>query len=305
VDKLWSVLFGLVALFCLALFAIAPAMGWWLPPYVSSFGGEIDNLFYVILWVTAFFFVLTEGLLVWNMWRAATVPHPPKSPFVHGNHKLELVWTIIPAALLVLLAVVQISAWAQIKYQSRMPKPDGAVQQMIVSARQWEWRIRYPNSAEMRRWEQDPKAAEAYWRAAMYPYEDEKQYDDVHVVNELHCWKGNKVLVHLKTRDVLHSMFIPILRLKQDAVPGKSIQVWFDCTDFNTRRDKDGAWKDGYDPKKDSFGNADRVWDIACAEYCGTRHSMMKGRLFVHETREDFLAWLEWAQQQQQQRQAP
>src|SRR5262245_24420016 len=106
-------------------------MGWWLPPYVSSFGGETDNLFYVILWVTAFFFVLTEGLLVWNMWRSAATPHPAKTPFVHGNHKLELIWTVIPAVLLVLLAVVQISAWAAIKYQSRMPKPDGTTQQLI------------------------------------------------------------------------------------------------------------------------------------------------------------------------------
>jgi cytochrome c oxidase subunit 2 len=302
-NKFWPILFGFITLFALGLFVISPMMGWWLPPYVSTFGGEADNLFYVILWVTAFFFVLTEGILLYNMWRSASETPPAKAPFVHGNHRLELVWTLVPAVLLVLLAVVQISAWARIKYASKMPKPDGVTQQLVVSARQWEWRVRYPNVAETEAMRNDPKQAEAYWRVAAYPYEDEKQSDEVHVANEVHCWKGNKVLIHLRTRDVLHSFFIPILRLKQDAVPGKSIQVWFEATDFNAKfNPATGKWEDGFNPKTGEFAQKDRIWDLACAEYCGTRHSMMKGRLFVHETREDYLKWLQSAEDAQNQR---
>lgn len=302
-NKFWSLLFGLVILMALGLFIMAPAMGWWLPPIHSTFGGAVDNLFYVILWVTAFFFVLTEAILIWNLYRAAAQPAAGKAPYVHGSHRLELVWTIVPAVLLALLAIVQIGTWTEIKYQSRMPKPDGNTQQIVLSARQWEWRLRYPSVREMAAWQKDPTGAEAYARIASYPYEDEKQIDEVHVANEVHCWKGNKVLIHLKTRDVLHSFFVPVLRLKQDAVPGKSIRVWFEATEANTRfNDKTGRWEDGYDARTRSFGNQDRIWEVACAEYCGTRHSMMKGRLFVHESREDFLRWLAQAEQEQNQR---
>ncbi len=56
---------------------------------------------------------------------------------------------------------------------------------------------------------------------------DHPQIDDVHLVNELHTWKGADVKIYLKTQDVIHSFFLPNLRLKQDALPGKTIPMWF------------------------------------------------------------------------------
>jgi len=302
VSKLWSVLFAVVNIACVALFAVAPAMGWWLPLNVSSFGGEIDNLFMFILWVTTFFFLLTEGLLVYAMWKYASEPGR-KAAYVHGSHTLEVMWTLVPAVILVLIGFVQIKSWENIKYASRMPRPDRYTQQMAVEARQWEWRVRYPSPDRLLAWEKDGKKA--------LDFGSTPHFDDVHVVNEIHVWRyqegdrPQRVLIHLKTRDVLHSFFVPVLRLKQDALPGKTIPVWFMAMDYNAApkpaSDKPGEmqWVDGYNPHTDKWDQEDRVWDLACAEYCGTRHSMMKGRLFVHRDREDFLEWLRAAEKAQ------
>ena len=310
-HKLWSLLFGVIAFLCVLLFLVAPAAGWWLPRNVSSFGGDVDILFYVILAITAFFFVLTEAMLVYNMFAFGHEPGR-RSPFVHGHHKLEVIWTLVPGVLLIIIAVVQIKTWENIKYQSKMPKPDGSVLQIVVQARQWEWRTRYPSPAQLVDWEANPDGAVQYSKVASYPYEDYQQVDEVHGVNEIHCWMGKpgsndgKVLIHLKTRDVIHSFFLPHLRLKQDALPGKSIPVWFQANDYNTARNPaTKRWEDGFDPKTGKWGQDDCVWDLACAEFCGARHSMMKGRLYVHKDKADFLEWLKWAQKEQDRRTLP
>lgn len=125
-GKAWSVLFGAVFLASFGLFLVAPFIpGWWLPRNVSSFGGEIDVLFYVILAMTGFFFVLTEGVLIYNMWQFAHVPER-KAEYVHGNHRLELFWTAIPAVLLLFIAIVQIRTWEHIKYLARFPEANAA-----------------------------------------------------------------------------------------------------------------------------------------------------------------------------------
>ncbi len=310
-QKYWSVLFAVVLLLCFGLTAAAPVMGWWLPLNVASFGDQVDLLFYVILIVTTFFFILTEALLVYAMWKFAAEPGR-KAAFVHGNHTLEMMWTAVPGILLIVLGVVQINAWADIKYTTRMPKPNGQTQQMEVTARQWEWRVRYPSPARMAEWEKDPKKAETF--------DTVPHIDDIHAVNEVHVWSHQKsdtekqrVLIHLKTRDVIHSFFLPNLRLKQDALPGKSIPVWFMSEDYNTKKNDKGQWQDGYDPKSDTWNeynekkgtwtHPDRVWDLACAEFCGARHSMMKGKLFVHKDKTDFLEWLTAAEKAQNARQ--
>ena len=71
-NKVWSILFGVVMAGCFVGFAISPLMGWWMPEGVSSHADDVDNLFYIILWITTFFFILTEALLVYFMWRYAT-----------------------------------------------------------------------------------------------------------------------------------------------------------------------------------------------------------------------------------------
>jgi cytochrome c oxidase subunit 2 len=161
--------------------------------------------------------------------------------------------------------------------------------------------MRYPSSDRMSAFQKTPKS---------HGWEDPRDFaenphiDDVHVVNEVHVWKNAKVLVHLKTRDVIHSFYLPNMRLKQDALPGKVIPVWFEPTESNTIRVGD-QWQDGRG--RDEKGNPKEfkyVWELACAELCGWGHYVMQGRLYVHENRADFEAWLAEAAKHQNATQA-
>lgn len=297
---------------CLGLFLVAPFMGWWLPEAVSTHAWDVDFLFYVILYITGFFFVLTELILVCFMYRYGTQadgrPPVPKTSMVasmlrpvtgilNEPHKIEIAWTIVPAGILLYIAFAQIGTWAEVKYQSRLA---GFLQGKTpivaeVSARQFEWRVRTASRSRTETFlaGQDKEGFDAFAR--------NPHADDVHGVNELHVIKDHPVLIHLGTRDVIHSFNLPHMRVKQDALPGKTLKVWFTPTKANTRKNDTGRWEDGYNPVTKQPDHH-HVWDLACAELCGWGHYRMVGRLYVHETREDYLDWLADAELRQNER---
>jgi cytochrome c oxidase subunit 2 len=275
------------------LFVVAPFAGWWLPKNVSSYGGGVDGLFYLILAITGFFFILTEAILVYNIFKFGNPAPDTKAQYIHGNHKLEMFWTAIPAAVLLLIALLQIRTWEDIKYRSRMPQPttdqkdQDNFQFFEVSARQFEWRVRYPTAENMRKVNSEwgSKGTEP---DTVRKWSREHEYDDIHYVNEVHTWKNANVRFYLATKDVLHSFYLPNLRLKQDAVPGKIIPVWFKATESNIEWDEaNGTWRKGDE------------WDLACAELCGWGHYKMIGRLYVHKDKADYDRWLKQAEEEQ------
>ena len=87
-QKFWSIVFGAVMLGALLLFVVSPFVGWWLPKNVATFGGGIDDLFYLILIITGFFFVLTEAILVYNLFKFHYRPGQ-KAAYIHGNHNIS------------------------------------------------------------------------------------------------------------------------------------------------------------------------------------------------------------------------
>jgi cytochrome c oxidase subunit 2 len=288
VGKGWAVFFGVILAATFLIWLAAPAMGWWLPENIATFGGEVDGLFFIILALTGFFFILTEALMVYCMWKYAYRPGE-KADYVEGNNRLEMLWTAVPAAILLFIAFAQIGAWERIKYATRMPPPHQVVQ---VTARQWEWRIRYPAGPDADRFNardaNEKEAAEIGAKSRRWG--EMPAEDDVHLANELHTWKGAKVKIYLKTVDVLHSFGIPNLRLMQDALPGKTIPMWFEAMEANTKKiagDPAAKTRDAWvipDPKK--------AWEIACKELCGNGHYRMRGLLYVHETEADYKDWL-------------
>jgi cytochrome c oxidase subunit 2 len=317
VGKFWSILFGVTMLACGLSFVVAPFVGWWMPEGVSTHAAAIDHLFLVILYVTGFFFVLTEALLVYFMYvygskedgkppvaEKSELPGWLKSfvvPLKLDNpHNIEIGWAIVPAAILLYIAFAQIDTWADVKYQSRIVQQEkGMVSEQIhVSARQFEWRMRYPSVARFKEWMSDKKSKET---VDYKSFGKTSQSDDIHVVNELHLWKDYPVLVHLDTRDVLHSFNLPNFRIKQDALPGKQIPVWFTPTKSNVTWDGE-ICLDGWNPVTKQGGDIDHVWDIPCAELCGWGHYRMIGRVYVHENREDFEKWLSIAEKKQNSR---
>jgi cytochrome c oxidase subunit II len=310
-NKLWSVLFGVVMLACAVGFGIAPWMGWWMPTGVSSHAHDVDFLFDIILYITAFFFFLTEGILVYFLWQytQADGKRPavssnvakPAAPIIN-EHYVELAWTLVPAAILIYIAIAQVDTWANIKYESRKQHTESktASLQVALSARQFEWRFRYPSAERYKKWLADKSATQRDFDS----FGRIPQADDVYVVNELHIYQDHQVVVQLTTRDVIHSFNLPNFRVKQDALPGKLIPVWFitkkDFECWNTAwDDAKNRYVDGIDPKTgkpavDANGNPSKefTYDIPCAELCGWGHYRMIGRVFVHKDEGDFLNWL-------------
>ena len=205
-GRFWSLFFLLVPILGVACFVMAPGMNIWLPRDISASGeGDvIDNLFYFILILTGVVFVATEVIMFWFLWCYDAQKNANPVKFSHGNHNLEIVWTIIPAGTLLFIAIVQMEPWIGMTID--VPKKPGL--EIEVVARQFEWRIRYPGPD-----------------GVLYTQ------DDLHMVNDLHVPVNRQVLVHLKSMDVLHSFFLPNLRFKQDAMPGSTIPIWFTPTE--------------------------------------------------------------------------
>jgi cytochrome c oxidase subunit II len=253
--RYWSVLFGLAAFLSVLAFVYAPfSPDWWLPeagsptPHViSTFGREIDSLFVIILWITGIVFIGTQVVLVWAQYRFADQLDAQGKPvrpaqYFHGSQRLEVIWTIIPAAILVFIALYQMGTWASIKFRSAVPRVPALAE---ITGRQFQWVMRYPGT--------DGKLNTS---------------DDLFTVNDLHFVKNKQSLIYLKSSDVLHSFYLPILRIKQDAVPGMTIPVWFDS---------------------DTAGS----FELACAELCGWGHYKMRGKVTVHETDAEFQKWFD------------
>lgn len=252
-SRYWSLLALLVTILgVFTFFYSANELKIWLPQDRSSHGRDIDSLFYFILVLTAVVFVATEGALFYFMWKYAAGSNTQPVKYTHGSHTLEIVWTIIPAATLLFIAIFQFNSWAQTKMRNPIYGADGMrgvnpatgvnddmLPTVEVVARQWEWRVRYPGKDGLL-----------------------GTQDDLFTVNELHVPANKDTVVLLKSNDILHSFFIPNMRVKQDAVPGMEIPVWFK-------------------PVKED-GESEYEVDIVCAEHCGPRHYAMKGRLYVH-----------------------
>jgi cytochrome c oxidase subunit 2 len=221
-----------------------------LPEAISTYAPDIDGLFMVILWITLFFFVLTEGLLVYFIVKyRARGREPGKAKHTHGSHTLELAWTFVPGLILFCLAVFQAETWGNIKYKGEMPKEgDPGVEVVEVYGMQFQWHFRYLGSG----------ASVA------------DRSDDVVKSSELHVPAGRKILLKLQTRDVLHSFWLPNVRLKQDLLPGQTIRQWFEITP----------------------GEHEGPYYVVCAELCGNLHTTMKGLLVVHDEA-GYRAWLE------------
>lgn len=246
-NKLWSLLFLSVPILGIWMSFWAPGAGFGMPRDVSTHGHMIDHLFLFCTVLTSVVFVATELLLVAFMWKYDRRTNRAPVKYTHGSHNLEIIWTILPAATLLFIAIYQMEAWAEVKID-KPARHDALVE---VVARQFEWRVRYPG--------QDGKLGTA---------------DDIHSVNEMHVPVDSTILVELKSMDVLHDFFLPNLRVKQDAVPGKMIPVWFTATEIDE-------------------------YDLVCAELCGWGHYKMKGRLIV-ESRADFDRWLAETYRKQQ-----
>lgn len=213
----------------------------WLPENVSTYGPEIDGVMTLIYWVTAAWFVLAMGTFVAFLVRYRQRPGA-RAAYVRGERLGEALWVLVPVAVVLLLDLWIDARGAPVWARVKRERPATALV-VRVTAKQFNWEVQYPGPD------------------GRFGTEDDRTLD-----NELHVPVGQPVRVQLASRDVIHSFFVPHLRLKQDVVPGRSIEAWFEAT-------RPGRY------------------ELPCAELCGFGHSGMKGWLHVHSP-EDYARWV-------------
>jgi len=177
-------------------------MASWFPENVSTFGGDVDGIFWLIFYITTVWFFLTEGLIVYFVIRYRRKPGT-KAAYVLGDTRTQLAWVVVPLVIVIVLDLLidirSTEVWAKIK--GRMPPADVTVR---VMGKQFNWEFTYPGP--------DGK----------FGTEDDRRVD-----NDLHVPVGKVVRLILTSKDVIHSFFLPHARLKQDVVPGREIPAWF------------------------------------------------------------------------------
>jgi cytochrome c oxidase subunit 2 len=213
-------------------------MNWMLDPSVSTYGPEIDRLYYIILVITGLVFVLTEVLLVYFLFKYRA-REGQTAAYIHGSTQAEVIWTAIPFLIVVGLALLSMGVWDRIKDPSTFPT-DGY--EIRVTARQFEWEARYPGA--------DGQLDTA---------------DDFTLLNRLNIPVDRPVVLHLESEDVIHSFFVHDFRIKQDALPGMTIPIWFEVT-------------------------ATGEYTLGCAELCGFGHYSMDGTVLA-QTLPEFQTW--------------
>ncbi len=235
--------------------------GWGLPVDVSKHGAGIDRL---IILLHVFMIVLFVG---WAAFLVYTLIRFRQRQGHKATYKLDHFKT--PTYLEIgialfeffLLAVFATPIWFSVK--NNFPSKDHALELRVV-AQQFAWNIHYPGKDGIFG-RTDVKLMDSFNPLGL-DLSDPAGKDDITTVNQLHVPVDRPVLVHLSSKDVIHCFDLPVMRVKQDVIPGMSIPIWFEAKDTGE-------------------------FEIACAQLCGLGHYRMKG-FFIVETKEKFNAWL-------------
>lgn len=177
----------------------------WFIPQASSFAADVDNLILLVTAIVGVWFLLSEGMFFWLLWRfRARDGH--KSEYFTGDEPHLKRWITIPHGLIIFLDLFVIFGAVRVWYDVKLQMPE-ADETVRITAQQWAWVFQHPGA--------DGKL---------------DTEDDISLVNELHVAEGKTYHFELHSRDVLHSFSIPAFRLKQDMIPGRVIKGWFEPT---------------------------------------------------------------------------
>jgi cytochrome c oxidase subunit II len=263
VNGLLFILFFVVG-FALIAWYSGKASEFYLPTAASDHGLVTDELFWTTTAITFVVFFLTHIVLFVAPY-FFRYKQDRKALWWPDNTKLEVAWTVIPAIVLAVLVLTGWLAWRDIM----SPSPKDSVQVEIMG-KQFNWHVRYPGK--------DGVLGKYNFRKvdatnSMGMDFNDKHNDDDFQPSEIHLPKGKPVLLKIRARDVLHSVYMPHFRVKMDAVPGMPTQFWF-VPNKTTAEMRDEL-------KKPEFN-----YEMACTEVCGSGHFAMKFRIVVDEPAE-------------------
>ena len=263
-----------------------------LPSAASKHGMELDKLFNITLFCTGIVFVVTQILLFWFAFRYRERKNAKSYFFPHSN-MMELIWTAIPAVVMLVLVAKGMITWFDIfPSEKDMPKDKLTIE---VTAQQFKWTFRYPGpDGEFGRRIVD-SAHVATGTDLCFDWTDPAMHDDF-TTDTLYFVKDKPVLVKLNALDVLHSFYLPHFRVKMDCVPGVPTRFFFVPTQTTEDKRKELSQLPEWQKINEATGQPrwqTFMYELACAELCGRSHfGMQRYVMVVNQSQFDI-----WAKQ--------
>ena len=246
-----------------------------LPPLAAAHGAQIDNL---IGWIHIFMLILFVGwggFFLYTLVRFRQSRNPVADYTGVTSHRsayLEVAVAVVEAILLIGFAI---PLWAA-RVEGLPPENEALVVQ--VTGEQFAWNVHYAG-ADRVFGRTDIKLLDLQSNPLGLDRSDPAAKDDITTVNQLYLPVNRPVIVRLRSKDVIHSFGVPEFRVKQDAIPGLTIPLWFvpNVTTAEMRA---------------KTGKPEFQYEIACAQLCGLGHARMRGFVTV-QTPEEFQKWLD------------
>lgn len=238
------------------------------PPIASVHGHHMETMFWLTMAILGIAFVITQGLLFVYAYKYQHKEGRRAYFFAHNN-TIEVIWTIIPAIVMAALIFAGWKAWTRITGPA--PKDSVVVELM---GKQFNWLVRYPG--------RDLKLGVINYRLIDASNDfgidlnDQAAQDDF-TATEIHIPKGHPVLFKIRSRDVLHDVYMPNFRVQMYAVPGMPTRFWFTPTTST-------------DEMRAKLGNPKFNYELACNQICGKSHYAMKATVVVDEP-DDYQNW--------------
>jgi cytochrome c oxidase subunit 2 len=290
----WLLIFMVVFLiYCVvsAIYYKNSMLGYGPHEAASAHGVRVDALFDVTLFFTGIVFVITHIVLFWFSYKYRMQEGRVGRFFAHNNN-LELIWTIVPAVVMVGLVTGGLVVWNDV-----MPDvgPDEEVIEVEATGYQFAWDLRYPGKDGMLG-NKNFQLIDLASNPLGQDWSDERNIDDFHST-ELVLPVNKKIRVRITAKDVLHNFYLPHFRVKMDAVPG--LPTYFIFTPTKTTeeyREELSAYPEWQVPVDPNDPSGPQKWEefnyeLACAELCGRGHySMRRGVRIVTES--EYNAWL-------------
>lgn len=240
---IWILTLGSVALFV--------SKKWWFPPAISEHAPALDRQFMLTIVIVGIAFTAAQLGLGWAVWKFRDTADKSRATYTHGSNKLEVLWTIVTAAIFISLAVMGQSVWASLRLNNA---PAGSFQVEVV-AQQFSWNFHYAGKDNLFG-RTDPSLIDDSALNFIGLDETDANAKDDAVTSALAIPVNRPVELILRSKDVIHSFWVPPLRFKQDLVPGMAIRVHFTA-------------------------NKVGKYELACAELCGQLHFKMKSYMLV------------------------
>ena len=232
-----------------------------IPVAASAHAAQIDQMTILVHWLMAILFVGWGAFFLYALVRFRSGANPKASYEGVKSHFASYIEWTVAAIELVLIVAFAIPAWAA--RVDAFPKESEATVVRVV-AEQFAWNVHYPG-ADGQFGRSDAKLMSAD-NALGLDRTDPAGKDDITTINQLNLPVDKPVIVHLSSKDVIHSFSLIQMRVKQDAIPGESIPVWFTPT---------------------MTGD----WEINCSQLCGLGHYRMRG-FYSIKTQADYDTWL-------------